>query len=326
MEIAPPFLFSIVAGLALVPHVPGAVAQTYPDKPIRVLLPVPAGGTPDVLARNVTPGMAELLGQPLVIDNRGGAGGRIAAELVARAAPDGYTIFLTSPGALTIVPHVSKNVPYDTHKDFAPVGLISTGPFLLLVHPSVPAKTVKELIALARAEPGKWNYSSAGNGTANHLAMEQFKSAAGVNFTHVPYKGAPQAVTDLLAGRVSVTMNSIPPILAHVKAGRLQPLAVASLKRSPLLPNVPTASEAGVPNFESGSWLGLLAPAKTPPRIIARLSEVMVKTVSAPETRSRIEALGADPVGSSPAEFGALIRREWELNAKIIKAAGVKVD
>ena len=316
----------VIAGLLLTVLAPCAGAQAYPDRPIRALVPVPAGGTPDVLARTVTPGMAELLGQPLVIDNRGGAGGRIAAELVARATPDGYTIFLTSPGALTIVPHLSQNVPYDTLRDFAPVGLISTGPFLLLVHPSVPAKTVKELIALARAEPGKWNYSSAGNGTANHLAMEQFKTAAGVSLTHVPYKGAPQAVTDLLAGRVSVTMNSIPPILAHSKAGRVQPLGVASFKRSPLLPGVPTITEAGVPNFESGSWLGLLVPAKTPPRIIARLSEVMVKAVNAPETRSRIEALGAEPVGSSPTEFAALLRRESELNAKIIKTAGVKVD
>jgi len=320
------FMCSVMAGLTLVALAPLAAAQAYPDKPIRVLIPVPAGGTPDVLARTVTPGMAELLGQPLVIDNRGGAGGRIAAELVARAAPDGYTLFLSSPGALTIVPHVSKNVPYDTHKDFAPIGLVSTGPFLLLVHPSVPVKSVKELITLARSEPGKLNYSSAGNGTANHLAMEQFKSVTGVNFTHVPYKGAPQAVTDLLGGRVSVTMNSIPPILAHIKAGRLQPLAVASGKRSPLLPGVPTMSEAGVPDYTSGSWLGLLAPAGTPPRIVARLSEVMVKTVNAPESRSRIEALGAEPVASSPKAFAALLRRESDLNAKIIKAAGVKVD
>ena len=314
-------LAAAVAGFA-----PIAVAQNYPDRPIRVLLPVPAGGTPDVIARTVTPAMAELLGQSLVIDNRGGAGGRIAAELAARAAPDGYTLFLTSPGALTIVPHVSKSVPYDTLRDFSPVGLVSTGPFLLLTHPSVPAKTVKELIALAKAEPGKLLYSSAGNGTANHLAMEQFKYAASVNFTHVPYKGAPQAVTDLVAGRVNVTMNSIAPVLAHIKAGRLQPLGVAALKRSPLLPAVPTISEAGVPNFESGSWLGLLAPAKTPKPILARLSEVMIKAVNAPDVRARLEAQGAEPAGSSPAEFGALIRREYELNAKVVKLAGVKVD
>ena len=315
----------IVAWALAILAVPVA-AQTWPEKPIRVILPVPAGGTPDVLARTVTPGMAELLGQPLVIDNRGGAGGRIAAELVAHATPDGYTIFLSSPGALTIVPHVSAKLPYDTQRDFIAIGLISTGPFLLLVHPSVPAKSVKDLIALARAEPGRLNYSSAGNGTANHLAMEHFKSVAGVNFTHVPYKGAPQAVTDLLAGRVSVTLNSIPPILAHVKAGRVRPLAVASSKRSPMLPEVPTAGEAGVAGYESGSWLGLLVPAKTPQRIVARLSEVMIKAVNAPETRARLESLGAEPVASGPKEFAAQIRREWEMNAKIIKAAGVKVD
>ncbi|MGZ9080321.1 MAG: Bug family tripartite tricarboxylate transporter substrate binding protein [Burkholderiales bacterium] len=301
-------------------------AQGYPERPIRVLVPVPGGGTPDVLARTVTPGMAELLGQSLVIDNRGGAGGRIAAELAARAAPDGYTLFLTSPGALTIVPHVSRNVPYDALRDFAPISLISTGPFLLLTHPTVPVKSVKDLVALAKAEPGKLLYSSAGNGTANHLAMEQFKYAAGVNFTHVPYKGAPQAVTDLIAGRVNVTMNSIAPVLAHIKSGRLQPLGVAALKRSPLLPNVPTISEAGVPNFESGSWLGLLAPANTPKAILTRLSEVVVKAVHAPDVRSRLEAQGAEPAGSTPAEFAAQIRREYELNAKIVKIAGVKVD
>ena len=303
-----------------------ALAQNYPDRPIRVIVPVPGGGTPDVLARSVTPAMAEVLGQPLVIDNRGGAGGRIAAELAARAAPDGYTLFLTSPGALTIVPHLSRDVPYDTLKDFAPIGMVASGPFLLLTHPSVPVKSVKELIALAKAEPGKLLYSSAGNGTANHLAMEQFKYAAGVDFTHVPYKGAPQAVTDLVGGRVNVTMNSIAPVLSHIKAGRLQALGVASLKRSALLPNVPTIDEAGVPKFESSSWLGLLAPAKTPAPILARLRETVSKAVQSPEVRSRLEAQGAEVGAGTPAEFAALIKREYELNAKIIKIAGVKVD
>ena len=303
-----------------------ALAQNYPDRPIRVIVPVPGGGTPDVLARSVTPAMAEVLGQPLVIDNRGGAGGRIAAELAARAAPDGYTLFLTSPGALTIVPHLSSDVPYDPLKDFAPIGMVAGGPFLLLTHPSVPVKSVKELIALAKAEPGKLLYSSAGNGTANHLAMEQFKYAAGVDFTHVPYKGAPQAVTDLVGGRVNVTMNSIAPVLSHIKAGRLQALGVASLKRSALLPNVPTIDEAGVPKFESSSWLGLLAPAKTPAPILARLREAVSKAVQSPEVRSRLEAQGAEVGAGTPAEFAALIKREYELNAKIIKIAGVKVD
>jgi len=303
-----------------------ALAQNYPDRPIRVIVPVPGGGTPDVLARSVTPAMAEVLGQPLVIDNRGGAGGRIAAELAARAAPDGYTLFLTSPGALTIVPHLSSDVPYDPLKDFAPIGMVAGGPFLLLTHPSVPVKSVKELIALAKAEPGKLLYSSAGNGTANHLAMEQFKYAAGVDFTHVPYKGAPQAVTDLVGGRVNVTMNSIAPVLSHIKAGRLQALGVASLKRSALLPNVPTIDEAGVPKFESSSWLGLLAPAKTPAPILARLRETVSKAVQSPEVRSRLEAQGAEVGAGTPAEFAALIKREYELNAKIIKIAGVKVD
>lgn len=300
-------------------------AQGYPDRPIRVVLSVPAGGTPDVLARTVTPAMSEALGQPLVLDNRGGAGGRIAAELTAVAAPDGYTLLMTSPGALTIVPHISKGVPY-TLKDFAPVGQIAGGPFLLLVHPSVPAKSVKELVALARAEPGKLNYASAGNGTANHLAMELFKSVAGVNVTHVPYKGAPQAVTDLIGGRINVTMNSIAPVLAHVRAGRVRALGVASSRRSPQLPDVPTITEAGVPGYEAGSWLGLLAPAKTPQKIIAQLNAAIVKAVRSPETRARLEEQGAEAVGSSPSEFAALIRKEWDLHAKIVKAAGVRVD
>jgi tripartite-type tricarboxylate transporter receptor subunit TctC len=319
-------LSRLIAGLALAALAAAAGAQNYPQRPVRVILGVPAGGTPDVLARTVIPAMSELLGQPLVVDNRGGAGGRIGAELTAQAAPDGYTLFMTSPGALVIAPHITQGLPYDALRDFAPISMIATGPFLLLVHPSVPAKSVKELIALDKAAPGKLNYASSGSGTPNHMAMELFKSMAGVQFTHVPYKGAPQAVTDLLGGRVSTTMNSIAPVLAHIKAGKLRALGVASTKRSPQLPDVPTIAEAGVPGYESGSWMGLLAPARVPQKILARLSEVAMKAVHSPETHSRLEAIGAVPVGNSPKEFAAQIRREYEQSAKIVKTAGVRIE
>jgi tripartite-type tricarboxylate transporter receptor subunit TctC len=303
-----------------------AFAQSYPDRPVRVILGVPAGGTPDVLARTVIPGMAEVLGQQLVIDNRGGAGGRIGAELAAHSAPDGYTLFMTSPGALTIASHITKNLPYDPLKDFVPISLMATGPFLLIVHPSVPAKSVKELIALAKAEPGKLNYGSSGSGTPNHMAMELFKSMAGVDFTHVPYKGAPQALTDLLGGRVSLTMNSIPPVLANLKAGKLRALGIAATKRSPLLPDVPPIAEVGVPGYESGSWMGLLVPAKTPAKIVAKVSDAAIKSVAAPQTRERLESMGALPIGDKPAEFAARIRLEYDQAAKIVKTAGVRIE
>jgi len=303
-----------------------AASQAYPDKPIRVIVPVPAGGTPDVVARMVAPGLSGLLGQQLVIDNRGGAGGLIATELAARAVPDGYTLFFGSPGSLTILPHLHKQVAYDPLKDFAPVSLVSIGPFLLITHPSAPVKTVKDLIALARAEPGKLNYASAGNGTPNHLAMEMFKSMAGVNITHVPYKGAPQAVTDLIGGSVDLMFNSIPPALPHIKSGRLKLLAVASARRSPQLPEVPTVSEAGVPGFEAITWFGLLAPARTPKQIVVRLNELVVKVVRAPELKSQLESLGYDAVGGSSSEFAAFIRAESEKYAKVVKLSGAKVD
>jgi tripartite-type tricarboxylate transporter receptor subunit TctC len=317
---------SIVASLVAILIAAPAVAQKYPERPVRVILGVPAGGTPDLLARAVIPGMSEQLGQPLVVDNRGGAGGRIGAELAAHAAPDGYTLFMTSPGALTIAPHIVKGIAYDALKDFIPVSLIASGPFLLIVHPSVPAKTVKELIALDRAAPGKLNYASSGSGTPNHMAMEVFKSLSGAQFTHVPYKGAPAAVIDLLAGRVSATMNSIGPVLPHLKAGKLRALGIASAKRSPTLPDVPPISEVGVPGFESGSWMGLLVPAKTPQKIVAQVSAAAVKTVHSPETHARLESLGAEPVGNTPKEFAARIRREYEQNAKAVKAAGVRIE
>jgi tripartite-type tricarboxylate transporter receptor subunit TctC len=315
-------LFSAAA--ALLPAL--GAAQSYPDRPIRVIVPVPAGGTPDVVARMVQPGLTGLLGQQLVIDNRGGAGGLIGAELAAKAVADGYTLFFSSPGALTILPHLQKRVAYDTLRDFAPISLVSIGPFLLITHPSLPVKTVKELLALAKSEPGKLNYASAGNGAANHLAMELFKSMAGINITHVPYKGAPQAITDLIGGSVNLMFNSIPPVLQHIKSGRLRLLGVSSAKRSPQLPDVPTISEAGVPGYESITWFGLLAPAKTPKTIVARLNEALVKVVRAPEMKSQLEIQGYDPVGSSAAEFTAFIRAESEKYAKVVKLSGAKVD
>lgn len=298
----------------------------YPTKPIRVVVAVPAGGTPDVLARTVTPGMSALLGQQLVLDNRGGAGGRIAAEMVAGSAPDGYTVFMTSPPCLTILPHISK-VPYNTLTDFIPVSLISTGPMLLLTHASSPITNTKDLIARAKAAPGKLNYSTAGNGTANHIGMEIFKGIAGINITHVPYAGAPQSVIDLIAGRVDVMLNSIPPALPHVKTGKMRALALAGAARSTLLPDVPTVDEStGLRGVHAGSWLGLLAPAGTPRAIVARLNAVAMQVVQAPDTRARLIGQGSDPVGNSPQEFAAFLRADYDKNGAAVKQAGLKID
>lgn len=304
---------------------PAAAAQ-WPDKPIRVILSVPAGATPDVTARLVFPGLSQQLGVSLVADNRAGGGGVIGAEIASKSAPDGYTLFISSPGALTILPHLRKGLPYDTLRDFQPVSLISVGPFVLMAHPSVPAKNIQELIALAKAQPGKLNYASAGNGVANHLAGELFKQMTGTDIVHVPYKGAPQAVTDVLAGHMQLMFNSIAPIVPHIKSGKVRVLGVASLQRSPQLPDVPTIHESGVPGFEAVNWFGLFAPAKTPRAIVSRVNAAVVGTIKSPEMQAKFLALGADPVGSSVEEFSAYVRRDMEKYARIVKVSGARID
>jgi tripartite-type tricarboxylate transporter receptor subunit TctC len=316
--------YAIVLALLAVPAT--ALAQRYPERPIRVIVGVPAGGTPDVMARAVTGGMSRLLGQPLVVDNRGGAGGLIGGEVVAKSTPDGYTLYVTSPGPLTILPHMQKSMAYDPVRDFVPIGLIASNPFLLITNPGLPAKSIKELIALAKSQPGKLNYASAGNGAPNHLAMEVFKYMAGVNIVHVPYKGAPQAVSDVLAGHMNMMFNSIPPVLGHLKADRFRALGLSGRKRSPLLPDVPTIDEAGVPGYESTTWAGMLAPSKTPPAILAIIRDAFVKTMSVPEVRTQLEAQGVDPGSGSAQEFAALLKREYERYAKAVKISGAKID
>jgi hypothetical protein len=316
------------AGLSVVVALVAFAAQAaeWPDKPIRVILSVPAGATPDVTARLVFPGLSQQLGVSLGADNRAGGGGVIGAEIAAKSAPDGYTLFISSPGALTILPHMRKGIPYDTIRDFAPVSLISIGPFVLMTHPSVPAKTVRELIALAKSQPGKLNYASAGNGVANHLAGELFKQMAGVDIVHVPYKGAPQAVTDVLAGHMNMMFNSVAPIVGYIKTGKIRVLGIASLQRSPQLPDVPTIHESGVPGFEAVNWFGMFAPAKTPRTIVSRVNGALVKTVKTPEMQAQFIALGADPVGSSVEEFTAFVKRDMEKYEKVVRISGAKVD
>jgi tripartite-type tricarboxylate transporter receptor subunit TctC len=317
---------AIAIAAATVACASAAAAENYPDRPVRVIVAVPAGGTPDVMARMITTGMSTVLGQPLVVDNRGGAGGLIGTETAAKSAPDGYTLLVSSPGPLTILPHMRKHLGYDPQRAFTPIGLIASNPFLLITHPSVPAKNVKELIALAKAEPGKLNYASAGSGSANHLAMELFKSMAGVDITHVPYKGAPQAVTDVLAGHMNMMFNSIPPVLAHIKADRVRALGVGSMKRAAQLPEVPTIDESGVRGYEAITWFGLLAPANTPKAILARVSEAFAKVINAPDIRSALTNQGAEPGSASAADFGALIRRDLAKFASVVKTSGAKID
>jgi len=293
---------------------------------VRLVVPFAAAGAIDIMARPIGRRLQEFLGQPVVIENRPGASGNIAAEFVARAPADGYTIYLAQIVAVSISPSLFSKLPYDPVRDFAPVSLIATGPNLLVVHPALPVKSVKDLVALARSRPGAMSYASAGSGTAIHLAAEMFKVAAGIDLVHVPYKGSSPAGIDLMAGQVSFMFDSAPPVMNFVKNGRMRLLAVTSARRSALMPDVPTLAESGLPGFDFSTWWGLMAPANTPRPIVDRLNAELGRTLKLPDVRERFEAVGAEPRHTTPEEFAALIRAEIPRFAKLVKAAGVRVD
>ena len=307
----------------------GAIAQTgqaYPTKPVRLIVPFAPGGAPDLVARGLAPKLNESLGQPVIVENRAGAGGIIGMEAVARAAPDGHTLVVGSAGPLAIVPNLHRKLSYDVMRDFAPISMVTAMPFLLVVHPSLPVKSVKDLMALAKARPGELNYGSPGNGSTTHLATELLKSATGMKMTHIPYKGVAEAATALVSGQVQVLSGDLNAMLPQVKAGRMRGIAVTSARRSQLLPDTPTVAESGVPGFDASGWMGVLAPAATPAPVIERLNATIAKALAAPDTRNRLGALGGEVRASSPAEFAAFIRTEAAKWSKLIKSAGIEAE
>ena len=298
-------------------------AQTYPDKPIKIYHGFAAGGGADLLLRTLLPQLSENLGQQVVIEYRPGAGGNIAMEAVARAAPDGYTLLMGTPG-LAINPSLYANLPFDPLKDFAPVSLIGTVQNVLIVNPAVSAKDVRELIALAKAKPGKLNFASSGTGTSLHLAGELFKVSTGVDIVHIPYKGGAQAMTDVISGQAEMMWNVLPSALPQIKAGTVKALAVTGKVRSDALPDVPTMREAGVTDYTAITWNGILAPANTPKAIIAKLNDAIVKALQTPEMRGKYAAIGQDLAWSTPEEFAAFIAEESARWSKTIRTAGIK--
>lgn len=303
-----------------------AVAQKYPDKPIRLIVPFPAGGPLDNVARPFAPRLADALGQPIIVDNRPGAGGAIGAGIVAKAPADGYTLLWGSAGPVAINVSLYRNTPYNPVKDFAPVTQTAATQIILVLNAAMPPQTVKELIAYAKARPGQINYASPGNGTSPHLAMELFKHMAGINLLHVPYKGGPLAMTDLLAGRAALMFIALSSALPHVNSGKLKALAVATPRRAAAMPELPSMSEAGVPGYDASSWHGVLAPAGTPRTVIAHLNAALLQVLRNPEVRSAMLLQGAEPVGGTPEQFGTYIRAEIAKWATVIKVSGTTVD
>ena len=315
-----------LAALLLVFWFALAHAQAYPTKPIRLVVPFAPGGSSSIVARTFAAEMSKALGQELYIENKGGGGGNVAMNDVAHADADGYSLIITHVGSLAMTPFMEKNLGYDVNQDFAPVSLLAKVPNIFVVHESVPAKNLKEFVALAKKEPGKLNYGSAGNGSAGHLAMEYLKLESGMDIQHVPYKGTGPNLIDLVAGRTQATSAGTPPLMPHVKSGKLRVIAVGTPKRLASLPDVATVAEQGYPGFETSQWYGLSAPAKTPPAIIQRLAQEAGKAAKNPAVLARFAAEDAEAVGSTPKEYADFIAKEQARWKNVIERAGVKVE
>ncbi|MGQ0752381.1 MAG: Bug family tripartite tricarboxylate transporter substrate binding protein [Betaproteobacteria bacterium] len=303
-----------------------AHAQTYPNKSIRLIVPFPPGGPADILSRAIGQKLTDSWGQQVVVDNRAGAGGTIGSDLAAKGAPDGYTLLMGFVGTHAINPSLYSSLPYDNVKSFEPVSLVATATIILVLHPSLPAKSVKELIALAKSKPGELTFGSPGNGTPQHLAGELFNTMAGVKMTHVPFKGAVPAINDLLGGRISLIFSSAPPALPHVATGKLKALAVTSGKRSSVSPDLPTVAESGLPGFEVINWYGVLAPARTPKSIVEKLSTEVTKIMKMPDVKERLSSVGIEAFSSTPAQFAAFMKDETAKWAKVVKFSGARLD
>jgi tripartite-type tricarboxylate transporter receptor subunit TctC len=303
-----------------------ATAQVYPSRPVKIVVPFPAGGSNDIIARILAQKLNERTGQPFLIENRGGAGGNIGSDAVATSEADGYTLLLTAPPPLTINAALYKNLPYDPAKAFAPISLVASVPIVLAVHPSVEANNVGELIALAKAKPGTLNFGSSGNGSTNHLAGELLKSMTGINIVHLPYRGAAPAMNDLIAGHIPMMFDNIPAVLPQVQGKAIKAIAVAGAKRATALPDVPTVAESGVPGFEASAWFGLVAPAKTPAPVLAKLASEVEAILKMPDVQKRFTELGAEPGSISGAAFGRFLAEETTKWTKIIQSSGATIN
>ncbi len=323
MKITSAVVVALVCAAALQP----AHAQTYPDRPIRLIVPYPPGSsTNDILGRALAARLTPLLGQQVVVDNRSGASGNVGSELVAKSVPDGYTLLIGVAGPLAVGPAVYKNLGYVPTRDLAPIAMYAAIPYILVVNPTVPANNIKELIALAKAKPGQLNFASSGSGGSPHLCGELFKAMAGIDIVHIPYKGAGIAMIDVLSGQIPMICTGATALSAHIKSGRLRPLGMAALKRSAEFPNLPTIAEQGLPGFDVTSWTGLLAPAKTPEPIIRKLYEAVAKIVATDDFKNFLASVGAEPALMNPKEFGAYLKVDTERWAKVVKAANLKID